>query len=394
MAIAVPNPKLRAYFIGASTARHTQKMIRTLEERCTSLFESNSELLIFREDDLVWSLLKPMRTDEMLARFGNRVRSRRAEAVDIRPEVDIRPHQVASARAQPDEISDYAGGNSTRDKSDQTREDVFARTSGPFKSSSELSSFDQVDAVAELLVNRSKSKIVKYPLPIADQVATAPCTDPIQARSQVLRQRPQTKTNSHSAKEDVNPSQQTHERVSEPTTLSITRARARDHFDKISDRAGVRSSWNHFVIKRSGHAEPLGTNTRIQSKVTHPSDIRVLDDGPTRDDEASRPQPKPSVREPRAASFSGSATDERHLTYEQPLTGLRRLAEMAVNVADARPVQSDRQTIADNIRTQSSISKLLLPHFARSEEAAELESAITDFLRQEMLRHGIGLEGS
>ena len=39
MAIPVPNPKLRRFFKGASSARYTLEKIRTLEARCTSLFE-------------------------------------------------------------------------------------------------------------------------------------------------------------------------------------------------------------------------------------------------------------------------------------------------------------------------------------------------------------------
>jgi hypothetical protein len=250
-------------------------------------------------------------------------------------------------------------------------------------------------AEAKLLVRLSKSKTdTKYRMLISDQVATAPCTDPIQARSPLLRQRPEATTNSSSAEEDVHSSLQTRNRVSEHKALSITRAQARDHFDKISDRAGLRSSWDQIVLKTAGHSEqPLGTNTRIQSKVTRPSDIRIFDGGLTRNDEMSHPQPETSMREPPDASFPGSETDETNLTYEQPLTGLRRLAEMAVNVADARAVQRNQQTTADNERTQSGISELPVAHFARTEEA-EFGSGLTDFLRQEMLRHGIGLESS
>jgi hypothetical protein len=99
------------------------------------------------------------------------------------------------------------------------------------------------------------------------------------------------------------------------------------------------------------------------------------------------------MRESPAASSPGSETDETNLTYEQPLTGLRRLAAMGVNVTDAGAVQRNQQTTADNERTQSGISELPVAHFARTEEA-EFGAGLTDFLRQEMLRHGIGLENS
>lgn len=435
MAIPVPNPKLRGFFRAASSARYTLGMIRTVEARCTSLFESNSELLIFSEDDLVRSLLKPLRTDEMLAGFGNRAQLRQAGAVDIKPDL------AAEARARLNEISDHAGGRSTRDKSGRTCEDVFARTPGPFKSSSKLSTLHQVDfGIAE------------------PQVATGESDAFAEAKTNSHRHESST---SDVVKEDVVPLRQTRERVSEHKTLSITPAQARDHFDKISDRACVRSSWDQFVIKGTGRgtqpldpvltcevavfaspnslddfacAEPndeqssastfsapavrsafVGTNTRIQSKVTHPSDIRTFEGGPAQNDEASpessldhilRPlveraihtraslsPPKTSMREPPAASFPGSETEETNLTYEQPLTGLRRLAEMAVNVTDAGAVQRNQQTTADNERTQSGISELPVAHFARTEEA-EFGAGLTDFLRQEMLRHGIGLESS
>lgn len=407
-----PHADLRRLWIDASSAGYFMRQLRELEEGWVSLLGSSSDLLIFHEEDVVRPLLGLLGIDESLA--GVLARS------------IMEGRQDADTAAMPAGPAQGLKTGSLRSGS--------AKGVSPLRRAAKSSVESNSVAEPQIKARKRESSV-------STTSGKGIHRSPSEAEQRPVREK-----------------------------FSITRADARDHFEKISDQLGVRSSWDKPVSATSGNGQTLDVpglvsevgagadphpfnseyaiphvkrnnhqrtasaasfreigspavppnwgNRREGADASSPgsvdleaaatgaaaSDVR-LDQILKRLAERTIHSPRNSSRrkltsrEVRGNSFRRSQMDEVdlapavHLTPEVPLSGLQRLAQRAVNAGQESAVESDRPSANEDRWRTSGSPELANVLPAAGGESAEFGLQLAEFLRREVLRQGISLEG-
>jgi hypothetical protein len=414
-----PDPELRRLWIDASCASHFTEQVRKCEEEWVSLFESSSELLIFHEEDVVRPLMETLGLNESLAgvlvrSVGENTEDVEAGQMPVGPNYGLKAKPLHSGREKGVAPLGKAAGSSVKSASvaeekirtskpeaggETTREKGIHRSVGD--TTRERGIHRSVDDAEQLLV-REKFSITRAEArdrfrKISDDVAAGSAWNkPVRASGGIEQvidlpgSVPEVVTgaDAHSfsspdAIKDIG-------REANPSPRAV--APYRNGLANSGNPPMVSDTTPRFVGFDPAAPGAVAIDVRLDQILNRLAKRAIqspLDSSRTK--LASRELPDHSNR--RSHTDQANVAPLIHPSAEVPLSGLQRLAQRAGNTRDQSAVESNRQArVEGGSRTPGNpeISEMLP---VSSGEDTEFGFRLVEFLRSEVLRHGITLAG-
>jgi hypothetical protein len=397
-----PSPGLRRLWIEASTAGRVMDQLRTLEAECALLFGANAEQPIFSEDGVVRPLVEFLGIDETLIRVIAPAVTDDCQNLE-RPPKSSAPPQHLSAKPP-----DVKKANNPAPLPPLHKENDAAAEAGN----------KVVDRRSSVTWTRLSVTARKEPQP-----APAPVPNDItisRAQARVHFDEIVDHAGLHSAwKEraittsDTQPTLYIPDRP--PKAAALAQPPVSNSKRAIND-AGVDYQDPTFFMFPSalGSSHASLADARARSSVAYPNATRIVQSesttnhqraGPVRWEQVARPLletiqtshrlalRKPAYAGTRVGPHRRSERDDPSPVSEVPMTGLRRLAEMAVN-SDGPSNNTDRQNIFGDRRITSGAPNPLPGSQVAIGDETDFASQLAEHLRSEVLRHGIRVENN
>lgn len=395
-----PSPGLRRLWVETSAAGKVMDQLRKLEGECASLFRSNAEQPIFYQEDLVRPLVEALGIDEMLT-------SVLVPAVrEVRPNLDRLPKPDAPSRNLPAKPPRVRKANSAAAPLPPVHEENLPAADG------------------NTAVDRHSASTGTEP-GVTERKAPAPT--PVRAEVSITRAQARAHFNEiadraglHSA---WNAPAITSSRI-EPIhdipnlaskAIELAKPPVSNSERSVNDAEVDSQDPDSFIFSSAvANSHASLADAPVRSPVVYPSDQRMVRSelttnqqkvGQVRWDQVVRPlletiqssqrlaRSKPASEGTRFGPRRKSESDGPNPVSEIPMTGLRRLAEMAVN-SDGPSNNTDGQNTLGNPRTTSGVPNPLAGSQVAVGDETDFASQLAEHLRSEVLRHGIRVENN
>ncbi len=405
-----PSPGLRRLWMETTTAGKVMGELRRLEEQCASLFRSTTEQPISCQDELVRPLVEALAIDEVLT--GVLVIDEVLTGVPVPATIEDR--QPVAHLPKPSSPSRHLTTKPPRVRN--------ANSAAPLPP---LDGENDSTTEARTKVDDDPSSVT-WARPIVT-ASKKPAPPLVPKEISITRAQASAHFNEiadhaglHSAwnklairTSDITPAPRIPDRSSKAATLaapSVLKSERAINDAGVDYQASSSSTFSSAVANLQASL----ADAPARSQFAYPSDQPIVQTelttnrqkvGQVRWDQALRPlletiqsSHRPARRKP-ASKGTGvgphrkSERDGPNLVSESPMTGLRRLAEMAVN-SDGPSNNNNRHNTFGDRRATSRAPNPLLGSQAATGDETDFASQLADHLRSEVLRHGIRVENN